>query len=257
MRPLALAMRQVHYENLSFWRNPPAAFFTIAFPLMFLVIFNLAFGTREMTLDGGTTTYSTFIIPAIVAFAEISACYTNVAMRLTFDRERGILKRIKGTPLPAWAFLLGKIGHAVLLGFLLVGVVVGAGAVVYRVGLPTTTLPALLVTLIVGAATFCALGAATAAFVPNADAASPIVNAIILPLFFTSNVFIRLPSPPDWLATVRDVFPVIHFFEALQTSFNPFVEGSGFEWGHLGVVALWGVGGAVVAARFFTWEPRR
>ena len=118
-------------------------------------------------------------------------------------------------------------------------------------------LPALLVTLIVGAATFCALGAATAAFVPNADAASPIVNAIILPLFFTSNVFIRLPSPPDWLATVRDVFPVIHFFEALQTSFNPFVEGSGFEWGHLGVVALWGVGGAVVAARFFTWEPRR
>ena len=257
MTPLGLAARQVRYENIAFWRNPAAAFFTCAFPLMFLVIFNLAFGNEEMTISGETTRVSTFIIPAIVAFSEISACYTNVALQLAFDREGGVLKRIKGTPLPAWAYLFGKIAHAVVIALLLVLICVAAGALFYGVSVPTNTMPAFLVTLGIGAASFCALGAAITTVIPNTDAAPAIVNFSILPLFFISNVFIRIENPPVWLDLVREFFPVIHFFEALQTAFNPFVEGSGFEWGHLAVVAAWGVAGMVVALRFFSWEPRR
>jgi ABC-2 type transport system permease protein len=253
---LGLAVRQVRYENLAFWRNPAAAFFTIAFPLMFLVIFNLAFGAEEMTIGGQTTRVSTFIIPAIVAFSEISACYTNIALQLAYDRDAGLLKRIRGTPLPAWALLFGKMTHAVLLAVLLVVIVVAAGALFYGVSLPTNTMPAFLVTLALAAATFCALGALTAAFIPNANAAPAIVNFIILPLLFISDVFIQF-EPPRWLDALRDLFPVIHFSEALQTSFNPFVEGAGFEWGKLGVIALWGAGGMALAVRFFSWEPRR
>jgi ABC-2 type transport system permease protein len=247
----------VRYENIAFWRNPAAAFFTCAFPLMFLVIFNLAFGNEEMTISGETTRVSTFIIPAIVAFSEISACYTNIALQLAFDREGGVLKRIKGTPLPAWAYLFGKIAHAVAIALLLVVICVSAGALFYGVSVPTNTMPAFVVTLAIGAAGFCALGAAITTVIPNTDAAPAIVNFSILPLFFISNVFIRIENPPVWLDVVRDFFPVIHFFEALQTAFNPFVEGSGFEWGHLAVVAAWGAAGMVVAVRFFSWEPRR
>jgi ABC-2 type transport system permease protein len=257
MSALALAARQVRYENIAFWRNPAAAFFTCAFPLMFLIIFNLAFGNEEMTISGETTRVSTFIIPAIVAFSEISACYTNIALQLAFDREGGVLKRIKGTPLPGWAYLFGKIAHAVVIALLLVLICVAAGALFYGVSVPTNTMPAFLLTLAIGAASFCALGAAVTTVIPNTDAAPAIVNFSILPLFFISNVFIRIENPPVWLDVVRDFFPVIHFFEALQTAFNPFVEGSGFEWGHLAVVAGWGVAGMVLALRLFSWEPRR
>jgi ABC-2 type transport system permease protein len=257
MSPLALAVRQVRYENIAFWRNPAAAFFTCAFPLMFLVIFNLAFGNEEMMISGETTRVSTFIIPAIVAFSEISACYTNIALQLAFDREGGVLKRIKGTPLPAWAYLFGKIAHAVVIAVLLVLICVAAGALFYGVSVPTNTMPAFLLTLAIGGASFCALGAAITTVIPNTDAAPAIVNFSILPLFFISNVFIRIENPPVWLDVVRDFFPVFHFFEALQTAFNPFVEGSGFEWGDLAVVAAWGVAGMAIALRYFSWEPRR
>jgi len=224
---------------------------------MFLVIFNLAFGSEEMTISGETTRVSTFIIPAIVAFAEVSACYTNIALQLSFSREGGVLKRAKGTPLPAWAYLFGKIAQAVVIAMLLVLLTVAAGALFYGVSVPTNTMPAFLLTLALGAATFCGLGAAITTLIPNAEAAPAIVNFSILPLFFISNVFIRIENPPAWLDVVRDFFPVIHFFEALQTAFNPFVEGSGFEWGHLAVVAAWGVAGMVIAMRFFSWGPRR
>ena len=82
-----LALRQVRYENTTFWRNPVAAIFTFVFPLMFLVIFNLIFGNREMTVPGGTVTTSTFYVPSILALSVIGACYTNVAMGVCFSRE--------------------------------------------------------------------------------------------------------------------------------------------------------------------------
>jgi ABC-2 type transport system permease protein len=257
MSDLALALRQVGYENRAFWRNPPAAFFTFAFPLMFLVIFNLAFGNETIELRGRTTRASTYIIPAILTFSVISACYTNIALSLTFAREQGVLKRVRGTPLPAWAYLFGRVMHAAVLMLLLVVIVVAAGAIFYGVSVPTNTVAAFVVTLVIGAASFCALGAAMSAAVPNADAAPAIVNFSILPLLFLSNVFIRIVDPPAWLAVIRNVFPVYHFYSALQTSFDPSLAGPALEWGHLAVVLLWGVGGIAVALTQFSWTPRR
>ncbi len=257
MSDLALALRQVKYENLSFWRNPPAAFFTIALPLMFLVIFNLLFGDADIELDGSTVSGSTFYVPGIAALAVISAAYTNIAMMVAIERDRGLLKRTRGTPLPAWAFLLGKIAHAVLIALLLVVIVTAAGALFYDVDVPTNTMPAFIVTLAVGAAVFCSLGLAVTALIGNADAAPAIVNGTILPLLFISDVFIPLEDAPAWLHRIGDIFPVKHFAEALQVAFNPFETGSGFELGHLAVMGAWGVAGLVVAVRFFSWEPRR
>jgi len=116
---------------------------------------------------------------------------------------------------------------------------------------------AVLVALIVGGATFSALGLAMTAVIPNADASPAIVNGTILPLLFISDVFIRLEDAPAWLVTLGDVFPVKHLSAAMQTAFNPYTTGSGFEGGDIAVIAAWGVVGLVLAVRFFSWEPRR
>ena len=190
MNAFVLALRQVRYENTAFWRNPVAAFFVFVFPLMILAIFNLLFGNRELNVAGGTTHTATFYVPAIMALSVIYTCFHNVAIGVCYSRERGLLKRTRGTPLPSWAFLFGRIAHAVLLAILLVAIVTGAGVIFYNVDVPSNTLPALAVTLVVGAATFCALALAVTAIIANADASPAVVNGATLPLLFISDVFI-------------------------------------------------------------------
>jgi len=259
VKDLRLAVRQVRYENVAFWRNPAAAFFTFAFPLIFLVIFNLIFG-------GGTTdrfglpevSLSNFYIPAVAAFSVITACYTNIAIGVTFARDEGQLKRIRGTPLPGWAYLSGRIAHAMFVALLLVVIVVLFGRFFYDVDIPGKTMPAFVASIAVGAAAFAALGLAVTAIIPNPDASPAVTNATILPLLFVSDVFIPLEDAPDWLAQVAGFFPIKHFSNALITAYNPTGKGtgSGFEPQDLLVMAAWGVFGIIAAARFFSWEPR-
>ncbi|HEX4935069.1 MAG TPA: ABC transporter permease, partial [Gemmatimonadaceae bacterium] len=199
---MRLAVRQLRYENLAFWRNPPAAFFTFAFPLIFLVIFNLVFGDERIEVDGGTTRASTFFVGGIAALSVVNGCFTGLAMSLAFLRDEGVLKRVRGTPLPAWAYLAGRIGFNVLLTVALIVIVISAGALFYDVDVPTSTLPAFLVTVAVGSAAFAALAFAINGFIPNAEAAPAVVNATALPLLFISDVFIRSDDAPGWLGAV-------------------------------------------------------
>ncbi|MEE8336563.1 MAG: ABC transporter permease [Dehalococcoidia bacterium] len=257
MNAFALALRQVRYENRAFWRNPAAAFFTFAFPLIFLVIFNLLFGSDELRVPGGTTHVSTFYVAGIATLSVVYTGYTGLAMLVSLARDQGLLKRVRGTPLPAWAFLFGKLTHMTLTMVLLVALVVAMGATFYDVDVPTKTMPAFVVALIVGAAAFSSLGLAVTAAIPNADASPAIVQASSLPLLFISDVFIPTGQAPDWLSTIAGFFPIKHLSAALQTAFNPFETGWGFEPLHLGVMAAWGVAGVLVSLRYFSWEPRR
>lgn len=257
MSGLALALRQVRYENKSFWRNPPAAFFTFFFPLIFLVLFTLLFGDDPIELpDGSSMPISTYYVAAIIAFAVVNACYSNLATSLPFSRDEGILKRVRGTPLPPWSFLVGKIAHAILMMILLVVIVIAFGALLYDADLPTENIGGFILSVVVGAAAFCALGVATTALIPNAEAAPAIVNAIILPLLFISGIFIPLGQAPDWLTSVAGIFPVKPFAEATIFSYVAESE-EPFELFDVLVVALWGLAGLVLATRFFSWEPRR
>ena len=255
MSDVLLAARQVRYENRAFWRNPAAAFFTFAFPLLFMVIFNVIF-------DGSAPAYggfraSDFFTPALIVFSVITATYTNIAMTVTIARDAGVLKRVRGTPLPAWAYLSGRIVHAVLVAFLLFGIVAAFGSLAYGVSFPWERIGQLLLVLAIGAASFCALGLAVSSLVPSADAAPAIVNATILPLLFISNVFIRIEDPPAWLDLVAGVFPVRPFADAMLSVYSPHLAGSGLAWQDLAVVAAWGVVGALFSLRFFSWSPRR
>jgi ABC-2 type transport system permease protein len=253
---VALLGLQVRATNKAFWRNPASAFFTFAFPLMFLVIFTALLGGGEVEVDGVLLDQADYYVAAMAAFSVITATYTNLAIAITFTRDAGILKRTKGTPLPAWIYLGGRVIHALLVSILLVIITSAFGVIFYGATIPTGTLLfEHSVTVIVGAMAFAALGLATTAIVPNADAAPAVVNAIILPLLFLSGIFIALEGAPQWMVVVGDIFPVKHFAEAMLGSFyGPPLP---FEWIDVLFVAAWGVAGLLAAVRFFSWEPRR
>ena len=118
MRPLRLALRQVKYEQLAFQRNPAAAFFTFAFPLIFLVILKVIFGNNDLDLGGRVISGATFYVPAIMALTVVNSCYTGLAMGFAINRDEGVLKRVRGAPLPSWAFLFRRIAHTTIVSIL-------------------------------------------------------------------------------------------------------------------------------------------
>jgi ABC-2 type transport system permease protein len=255
MSAAALVWHQFRFDQKTFWRNPASVFFTVIFPVIFLVIFNTIFGDEPIDELGGITT-STYYVPAIITLAVVSATLQSLAVNITIDRESGILKRGRGTPLPPWAFFAGRIGNAVVVSVLLTVLVVAIGRLAYDVPVPWDRLPAVLVTLAIGAAAFCSLGVALTAAIPSEDAAAPIANVAVLPLYFLSGVFIPETEIPQGVLHVADAFPIRHFFEAFFAAFSPETVGAGFAWGHLAVVAVWGAVGFALAMRFFRWTPR-
>ena len=264
----AQVVRQFRFTNKAFWRNPASAFFTFAFPLMFLVIFTSLLGDDQVELERIDLATSTYYVGAMAAFGVISACFTNIAIQTTFNRDAGILKRLRGTPLPAASYLSARVVHATVVGAILVLITLTFGKIVYDSPFPTGgPLLEFIVSFLVGALSFAALALAVTAIVPNADAAPPIVNAIILPLLFLSGIFIPLgEDAPAWMKVIGDVFPVKHFAQAMRAGFlgNVMVRTPAgavrafpFDWWDVAIVAAWGLAGLIVAALFFSWEPRR
>ena len=251
-----LVLHQFRYDQKAFWRDPAAVFFTVALPVMFLVIFAEIFGSEEIEELGGIKT-TTYYVPGITVLGVISATFVSLAISLTEDREMGLLKRVRGTPLPAWAFIAGRVGRALVLSLLMVALVSALGLLLYDVDVPWDKLPAVLIALAVGAASFCCLGFAMTAAIPTEDSAPAITNAVGLPLYFISGIFIPESEIPDGVLHLADAFPVRHFFEAFFAAYDPATTGSGIELGHLAVVAAWGLAGLLVAVLAFRWEPRR
>jgi ABC-2 type transport system permease protein len=254
-----LVLRQARFENKAFWRNPAAAFFTFAFPLLFLVIFStLLGGGTSPSPTGEVIESTTYFIPAILSFSIVTTCFTNIAISISFSRDEGILKRLRGTPCPGWVYLAARVLHAIFVNTILVVIVLLFGQIFYGVDLPLDTLPAFLLTLVVGAGAFCALGLAATCAVPNAEAAPAVVNVMVLPLLFLSGTFIPIGDAPQWIQTFAGLFPIKHFLDAMFESFLPPPDNpSGWLWSSVGVIALWGIAGLVIAARFFRWEPSR
>jgi len=255
MNAAALTLSQVRYVNKAFWRNPASAFFTFAFPLMFLVIFTALLGHGTVAIGPRLINTTTYYVAAMASFAVISACYTNIAISVTFQRDAGVLKRTNGTPLPSAAFLGARMLHALLIAVVLVVITAAFGRAFYSAAIPSGgSLVRFLIMLLVGAASFCALGFAITTAIPNADASPAIVNATILPLLFLSGIFIPFGNnTPSWILWLAKIFPVKHFADGMQAGFI----GTGFHWSDVLIVALWGIAGLILAARFFSWEPRR
>jgi ABC-2 type transport system permease protein len=250
-----LVLHQFRYDQKAFWRNPAAVFFTVAFPVVLLLIFATVFGDETVDVAGGVET-TTYYVPAIITLSVISATMQSLAMSLVIAREDGRLKRGRGTPMPSWVFIAGRIGNSIVVALLMLALIATLGRLAYGVPIPWEQLPAIVVTLIVGAASFCCLGIALTAAIPSQDAAAPIVNALLLPLYFLSGVFIPDDQLPSGVIHFADAFPVRHFFEAFFSAYVPAAGGGGLEWGNLAAVAAWGVAGLLLSVRYFRWAPR-
>lgn len=255
MSAVRLVLHQFRFDQRVFWRVPSAVFFTVALPVLFLFLFVTIFGNQTTTFEGRSVRNSTYQVPGLITLGVASATLVNLAISLTATRERGGLKRLRATPLPAWAFIAGRVLTALAVEALLVVVLVGLGRLVYGVPIPGVTLPGALLALVVGSFTFCALGFALAALIPSEPAAAPIANAVVLPLYFISEVFIPSEALPETLQSIGDLFPIAHLFEALVTAFVR-EDGPGIAGGHLLVVLAWGLAGLVVALLSFRWSPR-
>ena len=216
--PRAVA-REARWDQKEYWRNPAAAAFTFAFPLMFLVIFIALNGNSTVPIPGGHVRYAQYYVPAIISFAIISACYTNLAFALSTTRENGILKRMRGTPLRASTYLAGLVVHVLVVSLILTALTTALGLLAYGVTFPGRYL-GLLVALTLEAFAFSALGVAVSTFVPNEDAAPAIINFLLFPLLFISGTFypVRAGSP---LAKIANVFPVRHGLTLMVAAFNP------------------------------------
>jgi|SRR6266508_2246755 len=182
VRALGLVGHQARFELLGFVRNRQARFFTVALPVVFLVVFVGLFGNN------------------------------------TVEPEH-------------------------------------VKASTYGVHLPGSTIPGVLLTAVVGAVAFCCLGYALCTAISSADSAQPMLQAIMLPLYFVSGVFIPNAYLPSWLQQAARVFPVQHLADGLHHAFDPAAGGSGIVWNDLGILALWAAIGMAVALRRFAWVP--
>jgi len=171
-------------------------------------------------------------------------------------REEGILKRRRATPVPAWVLIAGRTLTAIGISLVSVIILLLVGRFAYNVHLPAHHIPGFAITVVVGSISFCILSYAFSTVVKNEDAAQPMVQAVMLPLYFISGVFIPAVTLPTWLRDVAKVFPVQHLADGLQYSFRPGATGIGLVWSDIGVLALWAAIGLAVALRRFSWLPK-
>jgi len=251
--PLALVLHQARYDLRAFLRNKQSRFFTLILPLLFLVIFVGVFGNNS--IGPGHVKASTYYVPGLSAMAVIAASFVNLVISVTTQREAGVLKRRRSTPVPAWVLIAGRTLTAVGVSLVSMAVLLAVGRFAYGVDLPARTIPGVVLTAIVGSVTFCVLGYALSTLIGSADAAQPMVQAVMLPLYFISGVFIPNVNLPSWLRHVAEFFPVQHLADGLHRAYDPTRTGSGIVWSDLGVLALWAALGLAVALRRFSWTP--
>jgi ABC-2 type transport system permease protein len=250
-------LAQLRADLKVFVRNPAALFFTAILPVIFLTLFVSIFGNNRAGGEFGDIKTSTLQVPAFIALAVVSASFVGLVMGLVSLREDGVLKRVRGTPAPPWIVFAGRIGTAFVSATIVTVILCALGAVAFGVTIPTTTLPGLVLTLLVGSASFCALGIAYTRLVGSEDAGPAMTNAIVLPLYFISGVFVPKTDLPKGLLHVAGVLPVKPFVDALTVAFDPRTTGAGIAGGDLAVIAAWGVAGLLIATRCFRWTPRQ
>ena len=158
-RSARLVIHQTRYDGLSFLRNRQSRVFTIALPVLFLIIFCGVFGNGTVRIAGGEIQESTYYVLGLVAFGVISASFINLVISVTAQRESGILKRRRATPVPAWVLIVGRGLVAFFTAAATATALIAIGVLAYGARVPERTIPAIVlaVAVAVGALSFGAL----------------------------------------------------------------------------------------------------
>jgi ABC-2 type transport system permease protein len=244
-----LFRHEFRVEQLLFWRSRELAFFTFLFPIIFLILLGSAYGSDRVD---GVKGY-TFLLSGLLGYGVAATTFAGLAILLVLRRESGTLKRMRATPLPGRTYLAALFGSFMAVYLIQAVVLVVLARAIFGVRVPTN-LPSLLIALVIGAASFTALGVATSTFIRSAEGSSAVVNAIYLPVSFLAGAFFSTRSFPQVLRWLADVLPLSHFIALVR---DIIVHGAQV-WnvlGDLSIVVAWGAVGLVLAVRRFRWEP--
>jgi len=242
--PLSLAWRQYRLERRLFWRNPSAAFFNFLLPLLFLVAGGIILHGNQSDLNK--------LVPSIAGMAVMSTTFTALSYNIVFLRERGVLKRIRGTPLPTISYLGGVAANAVTNTALQIAIIVVAGKVFFGLDWPPEW-GSLLVFVVAGVVCFAALGVAFAHAIPNFESTAAYVNAVFLPVLFVSFYVFDSTGAPGFLRSIAEGLPLYPLIVGLS---GAMVTGRSLasNLDELAVIGLWAALGIYLAVRGFSWE---
>ncbi len=247
-------VHQFRSDLVRFWRNPQSRYFTVALPIVFLVIFATMFKGTTI-VDGQRINITTFYVPGIMTLGIISAAFVNLTQAIVTQRENGEFKRLRGTPLPAAIMIGSRAAVGVVVAVAMSALLLLIGRLAYDVPIPHSTMLGVVLAVIVGAGAFSCIAFAVSTRITSAEAAAPVTNLTVLPLYFISGVFVGESVIPRFLRNIATVFPIHHLDEALLA---PVIHthGTGIAGTDLLIVAAWGIAALLIAVRTFQWSPR-
>jgi ABC-2 type transport system permease protein len=247
---VSLFLHELRGEQRLFWRNREAAFFTFMLPVIFFLIFGAIYGTDRIGIYRGAD----FLEAGMIGYGVAATAFAGLAITMVIRRESGVLKRIRATPLPPTTYIASVLASTLVVFALQTAVLVVLGRVLYSVPFPARWL-SLVLTCLLGAAAFAALGLALTAAVRSAEGSSAVVNAIYLPMAIISGTFFSPHSYPPFLRAVADVLPLTYFTRLTR---DVLLNGKQIwdEPYSVAVIAGWGLVGLLAALRWFRWEPR-
>lgn len=250
-RDLRLTAWQVRYQQLSFWRNKRAAFFSLVFPAMFLVIFGGLTGNTHLDVRNQLS-FIDFYTPGIMAYAVLLICFNSTALIFATLRTDGTLKRVRTTPLPWLAYVGGAIASTTIVLVLSIMLLFAIGVPVFGAHLPGEKMIGLVATLALGTVVFTTLGIAAARLIKSPANGGGFISVITLPMVFISNIWFPLDNAPSWIQDVSKALPLRPLADGLQAAFDPRFSGTGLITGDLVTLAIWSVIGIVLMRTYLS-----
>ncbi len=256
MSDVAVLLTQTRYSLLSAARNARVIVFGVLFPVLLLLLFNSAFtsgGNRTTQFAGGTIDTKAYFTAGMAAYAIAMQSFSTLVVGLTEQRESGQLKRLRGTPMPAWTFIAASALRALALTVVTVVVLYVISGLVYGVRPSAAGVGGIAVYVVLGTAALTTLAMAVTSLARTTDAAAVVGPFTSVILSFVSGIFIPLDTLPGWLSSLGRIFPLYHLAEGLQRATAG--AGTGIDAGNVLALAAWAVAGLIVAVRRFRWEP--
>lgn len=251
-----LVLHTTRYGLIAFRRNRRARLLTLVFPVLLLVIFDGVFHGGHVEVNGVSVNYGAFFVPSVIVFTLTITTLAMLINSVVSQRELGILKRRRATPLPAWALVVSQSLTVIAMAVSAVALLVALAAAAFGTLPAGSGIPTLVLAVIFGSAAFCGLSYALSTFVDSAESSQPMIQLIMFPLFFISGVWVPTSELPSWLNAVASVFPVEHVADLVHRAYVGVVP-IGPVLLDVAILAAWAVAGAAVAARRFQWYPSR
>jgi len=249
---MRLFAHQLRNEQRLYWRSHELAFFTFLFPVLIFVLLGSVYGKDKITKEHLKGSH--YLLAGMLGYGLASTAFAGLAIIVVIRRESAIVKRLRGTPLPAWAYIAATLVSAVIVFAIEVVVLLVLARVLFGVPFPTRVF-SLILALALGTLAFASMGLGLTTAIRSAEGSSAVVNAVYLPMAFISGSFWSPHAYPRFLEVIADVLPLTYFIRLMRDIVLKHME----IWNEgtaVGVVAAWGAVGLFFAVRKFRWEPR-